>query len=79
MELSCGPPAATARPHTHDTTLASKVPPKAALRAVDAPPHDGRPGSWSDWILIMAPSWRELADEASMLESLTQLSTRRRP
>jgi hypothetical protein len=40
-----GPPT-----HTHDTTVASKVLPKAALRADHAPPRDGRPGSWSDWL-----------------------------
>ena len=56
MELSCGPPATTARLHTHDTTVASEVPPKAALRAVHAPPCDGRPGSWSDWLARLPPS-----------------------
>jgi hypothetical protein len=29
---------------------ASQVPPEAALRAVVAPPRDGRRGSWSDWL-----------------------------
>ena len=50
MELSCGPPATTARHTSNDTTVASEVPPKAALRADHAPPRDGRPGSWSDWL-----------------------------
>ena len=50
MELSCGPPATTARHTRNDTTGASKVPPKAALRAGVAPLRDGRPGSWSDWL-----------------------------
>jgi hypothetical protein len=50
MELSCGPPATMARHTNNDTTVASKVPPKASLRAVAAPPRDGRPGSWSEWL-----------------------------
>ena len=44
------PPATTARSTNNYTTLASQVPPTAALRADHAPPRDGRPGSWSDWI-----------------------------
>jgi hypothetical protein len=50
MELSCWPPATTARYTRNDTTRASKVPPKAALQADHAPLRDGRPGSWSDWL-----------------------------
>ena len=50
MELSCGRRATTARYKRNDTTGATKVPPRAALRAVRAPPRDGRPGSWSDWL-----------------------------
>jgi hypothetical protein len=51
MELSCrAAEATTTRRINNDTTGASKVPPKAALRAVMAPLRDGRPGSWSDWL-----------------------------
>ena len=34
--------------HDDGTHGASRVPPKAALRTVPAPPRDGRPGTWSD-------------------------------
>jgi hypothetical protein len=64
MELSCGPPATTARHTQNDTTGASHVPPEAALRADHAPLRDGRPGSWSDWlggtlacVLLKYPQW----------------------
>jgi hypothetical protein len=45
MELSCGPPATTARLCTDDTPVASKVPPKAALRADHVSLQDGRSDS----------------------------------
>ena len=47
--------ATTARYTRNDTTVPSKVPPEAALRAFVAPPRDGRPGSWSD-LLNGAPT-----------------------
>jgi hypothetical protein len=43
--------AATVTRHTeNDTTGASYVPPKAALRADHARPRDGQLGNWSDWL-----------------------------
>jgi hypothetical protein len=50
MELSCGPPATTARHTRNDTTGASYVPLKAALQSRLRPAARRATCSWSDWL-----------------------------